>query len=69
MHYNDFLLFGSDQKTMAEKVSYFQRWCRLNYNEFYSLFNLLKSLAAFEKEKHKLNDKLKIILTTWNTKV
>ena len=66
MHYNNFLLFNSDQKTAAEKISYFHWWCRQNYNEFYSLHSLLKSLAAVEREKVKIDDELKNILLTWN---
>lgn len=66
MNYNNFLLFNSDQKTADEKISYFHWQCIQNYNEFYSLHSLLKSLAAVGGEKVKIDDEFKNILLTWN---
>ena len=40
-----------------------------NYNEFYSLCSLLKSLAAAEREKVKLDDKVNNLLLTWNSNI
>ena len=38
----------------------------MNYSNFYSLFLLLKSITAIEKETLKLENKLREILETWN---
>ena len=54
MHLNYSLQLNANQKTSSEKISYFCWWCRHNYNEFYVLNSLLKSLAAVEREKLKL---------------
>ena len=47
-------------------ISYFQQYCRQNYVDFYFLSSFLKSLAAIEKERLNLENKLKNTLEQWN---
>ena len=48
--------------TYSEIISYFQNYCRCNYHDFYYHSKLLKSIAAIEKEKLKLDIKLKNLI-------
>ena len=61
-----FFLSNYNQKTSEEMISFFQQYCRQNYDDFYSLFLFLKSLAAIEKERLNLENKLKNMLEQWN---
>ena len=47
-------------------VEHLQNDCRLNYGCFYSLRTLLRSLAAIEREKVRLDNKFQEILKLWN---
>ena len=66
MEYRKNFLSNYNQKTSEEMISYFQQYCRQNYDDFYSLFLFLKSLAAIEKERLNLENKLKNMLEQWN---
>ena len=54
-----FFLSDYNQKTSEEIISYFQQYCRQNYDDFYSLFLFLKSLTAIKNERLNLENKLK----------
>ena len=71
MEYRDYFLRNFSKKTSHELISFFQQHCRLNHSTFYSLFLLLKSIAAIDKEMLNLNNKLKETLSKWkaNTKI
>ena len=43
-----------------------QKLCRLNYGSFYTLQLLLRSLAAIERERLKLDKKFHKVLRIWN---
>ena len=43
-------------------ICHFQQHCKQHHNEFYYLFKFLKSIAAIEIEKIKLDFKLKTLL-------
>ena len=59
--FKDYFLSNFNQKSSSEIISYFQKHCRQNHNEFYFLFKLLKSIAAIEKQKTQLDIKLRNI--------
>ena len=59
MEYRIFFLSNYNQKTSEEIISYFQQYCRQNYDDFYSLFLFLKSLTAIKNERLNLENKLK----------
>ena len=52
--------------TETEYVSELQKLCRLNYSSFYSLYLLLRSLGAIEREHIKLENKFHEVLRIWN---
>ena len=54
-----FFLSNYNQKTSEEIISYFQQYCRRNYDDFYSLFLFLKSLTAIKNEWLNLENKLR----------
>ena len=66
MEYRKIFLSNYNQKTSEEMISYFQQYCRQNYDGFYSLFLFLNSLAAVGKERLNLENKLKNKLEPWN---
>ena len=66
MEYSKFFLSNYNQKISKEIISYFQQYCRQNCDDFYFLFLFLKSLAAIEKERLNLENKLKNMLEQRN---
>ena len=58
MEYRNLFLSNFNHKTSEEIISYFQQYCRQNCDDFCSLFLFLKSLAAIEKERLNLENKL-----------
>ena len=60
--FKDYFLSNFNQKSSSEIIFYFQNHCRQNYNEFYVLFKLSKSIAAIKKHKIQLEIKLRNII-------
>ena len=55
-------MFNFDKITSSNVICYFQNHCRQNYNKFYFLFKLLKSIEAIERERRKLEIKLENLI-------
>ena len=62
LDFKEYFLFNFERMTYSEIISYFQNYCRCNYHDFYYNSKLLKSIAAIEKEKLKLDIKLKNLI-------
>ena len=69
LDYRKNVLSNYNHKTSEELIFHFQQYCRQNYNDFYSMFLFLQSIAAIDKEKSKLEGKLKSILEKWNANI
>ena len=70
LDFKEYFLFNFERMKYSEIISYFQNYCRCNYHDFYYHSKLLKSIAAIEKEKLKLDIKLKNLIKNgmWTSK-
>ena len=57
------------ENLISEKnVEKLQKYCTLNYENFYLMKTMLHSLAVIEKEKVKIDKKFEDMLKLWNVK-